>query len=541
MDATDKPPQWYFQKESELISDQVIVVEKRSDFRWEDPSSQVITAEEFISGKPPRVRRSRKVINLCRNYDYLSIGYYCSLIAEARDERVTPTVETIVELEQRSSPLPVLTELSRSIGKLDHLPRSVNSLTLHVYFGQIEDPELAELARRTFESFRCPLIEISLEHPEASTGWEVTSVKPLDLRDVDSSRDEVFVAALEAYTRRIWRPAAARSTPRMDLAILHDPADPLPPSNLQTLAHIVEVGKEMKVAVELVEKRDLSRLTQFDALFIRETTAVAHHTFKFAKKAFDAGMPVIDDPQSILRCTNKAFLAELLRGNGVATPSTRLLTKRTISRFEHSLTYPVVLKVPDGAFSKNVKKADDWKQFQDLAQLMLRESAIILVQEFMYTEFDWRVGVLNGEPLFAARYFMCDAHWQILQHTPDGRHLEGRAEAVSLNNTPSAVIKAAVDSSKLIGAGLYGVDLKETPSGVFVIEVNDNPNIDVGVEDSKTGDALYRKILGHLLARHEAGVAAAEPYVLRSAPKFVRKAKRHGSVGAGKIVPTILQ
>jgi glutathione synthase/RimK-type ligase-like ATP-grasp enzyme len=524
-----------------LLSDQVIIVEKRSDFRWEDPSSQVITAEAFISEAPLRTRRSRKVINLCRNYEYLSIGYYCSLIAEARDERVTPSVETIVALQQRTSPLPVLAELSRSIGKLDHLPRSLNSLTLHVYFGQIEDPEFTELARRTFESFRCPLIEISLEHPDASTGWEVTSVKPLDLRDVDSSRDDVFVAALEAYTRRTWRPAAVRNTPRMDLAILHDPADPLPPSSLRTLAHIVEVGKEMKIAVELIEKRDLSRLTQFDALFIRETTAVAHHTFKFAKKAFDAGMPVIDDPQSILRCTNKAFLAELLRDNGIATPATRLLTKRTLSKFEHSLAYPVVLKVPDGAFSKNVKKADDWQQFQALAQVMLKESAILLVQEFMYTAFDWRVGVLDGKPLFAARYFMCDAHWQILQHTPDGRHLEGRAEAVSLDDTPGGVIKAAVDSSRLIGAGLYGVDLKETASGVFVIEVNDNPNIDLGVEDSKVGDRLYHTILGHLLASHEAGIGIDGPGALPAAPKFARKSRRHASAALPKPGPTILQ
>ncbi len=524
-----------------MLSDPLIIVEKRADFRWDDSAFQVVTAEEFLSDKFAVAPRSRKVINLCRNYDYLSIGYYCSLIAEARCERITPTVETIVELQQRSSPLPVLAELSRSIGPLDHLPRSLSSLTLHVYFGQIEDPGLAELARRTFESFRCPLVELCLEHPEASTGWEVTSVTALDLRDVDPSRDGVFVKALEAYTRRTWRAAAARSAPRMDLAILHDPNDPLPPSSLKTLAHMVEVGQEMNIAVELIERRDFSRLTQFDALFIRETTAVAHPTFKFAKKALDAGMPVIDDPQSILRCTNKAFLAELLRENGVATPTTRLLTRRTLARFESLLSYPVVLKVPDGAFSRNVKKADDWKQFQLLATRMLKESAIILVQEFMYTAFDWRVGVLNGEPLYAARYFMCDAHWQILQHTADGRHVEGRAEAAPLAKVPAAVVKAAVDSSNLIGTGLYGVDLKETPAGVFVIEVNDNPNLDVGVEDATVGDALYRKVFGHLLARCEPAAGIRLPAVTDLPRQARRKTKREAVESLAKSFPTTLQ
>jgi glutathione synthase/RimK-type ligase-like ATP-grasp enzyme len=495
----------------------VIIVEKRGDFRWDDPSSRVMTAEEFISGQLHAGHAPRKVINLCRSYEYLGIGYYCSLIAEARDERVTPSVATIVGLQQKSSLLPALADLSRAVGRLEHLPRSVSSLTLQVYFGQIEDPELAELARRTFECFRCPLLEISLEHPEASSGWEVTAVRPLDLRDVDSSRDRVFVDALAAYTRRLRRPAPLRSAPRMELAILHDPHDPLPPSNLATLRHMTGIAHDMNIGVELIGKRDYARLTQFDALLIRETTAVAHHTFRFAGKALDTGMPVIDDPQSILRCTNKVFLAELLRENDVATPRTRLLTRRTLAAFERSLDYPVVLKVPDGAFSRSVKKADDWKQFQALAQAMLKESAIILVQEFMYTDFDWRIAVLDGEPLFAARYFMCDAHWQILKHTADGRHVEGRAEAMALADAPADVLAAAVASARLIGDGLYGVDLKKSAAGVFVIEVNDNPNIDLGVEDAKAGDALYHRLFGHLLARHVSSLDARR--VADAAPK----------------------
>jgi glutathione synthase/RimK-type ligase-like ATP-grasp enzyme len=290
----------------------------------------------------------------------------------------------------------------------------------------------------------------------------------------------------------------------MDLAILHDPNDPLPPSNLATLARVVEVGESMDISVELIRKKDFSRLTQFDALFIRETTAVAHHTFKFAKKAAAEGMPVIDDPGSILRCTNKAFLAELLRENGIGTPRTRLVSRRTVARFEDTLDYPVVLKVPDGSFSRDVKKASNFKQFQSIAQSMFKESEIVLVQDFMYTEFDWRVGVLDGEPLFVARYFMVRDHWQIIKHAGDGQHAEGRTEAVRLVDTPPAVLQAAVAAARLIGDGFYGVDLKQNATGVFVIEINDNPNLDLGAEDKVTGDEIYRKLLGHLLAKFEA-------------------------------------
>ena len=139
-----------------------------------------------------------------------------------------------------------------------------------------------------------------------------------------------------------------------------------------------------------------------DALFIRETTAIAHHTFRFARKAASEGMPVVDDPGSILRCTNKAFLSELLAGNGIATPRTLFLTRRTLSGFETQLTYPAVLKVPDGAFSLSVKKAENWQQFQEIAATMLKQSGLILVQDYVYTPFDWRIGILAGEVIFAA-------------------------------------------------------------------------------------------------------------------------------------------
>jgi len=285
--------------------------------------------------------------------------------------------------------------------------------------------------------------------------------------------------------------------------VLHDPADPLPPSSLKTLKKLVDVGQDMGIAVELIEKKDFSRLTQFDALFIRETTAVTHHTFQFAKKAVAEGMPVIDDPVSILRCTNKAFLAEILRENAIATPMTHMASRRTLGDMRNRLTYPLVVKVPDGAFSRSVKKADNFEHLQDIAKDMLKESEIILLQEFMYTDFDWRIGVLAGQAVFAAKYFMCDGHWQILQHADNGQYTEGRVQAVPLGEVPPEVLQAAVSSTRLVGNSFYGVDLKSTASGVYVIEINDNPNLDVGVEDAALGDALYVTLLSHFLKQVE--------------------------------------
>lgn len=481
----------------------MVVVEKLSDFRWHEPGLKVVCAEQFVAEKPQGRAGLRKVTNLCRAYGYLSMGYYCSLLAEARGDRVTPSVETILSLHKGKRPATSLAALNRLIGPLKDVPRSVSTLTLNVFFGMMDEPSLASLARKSFELFRCPLLEIALERNERSFDWQVSGIRPLDLREVDPARDGLFVRALHQYTRRSWRPVLASPMPRMDLAVLHDPHDPLPPSSLKTLQRLLDVGEDMGVAVELVERKDFSRLTQFDALFIRETTAVNHHTFQFAKKAAAEGMPVIDDPVSILRCTNKAYLAELLREHNILTPKTHLVSRRTLMEFQHALRFPLVMKVPDGAFSRSVKKAENFEHMLDIARPMLKESEIILIQDFVYTDFDWRVGVLAGNAVFAAKYFMCDGHWQILQHTANGKYTEGRVQAVPLHDVPDAVLQAAVASARLIGDGFYGVDLKSSPDGVFVIEINDNPNLDVGAEDAVLGDGLYQILIEHFMKQFE--------------------------------------
>ena len=50
-------------------------------------------------------------------------------------------------------------------------------------------------------------------------------------------------------------------------------------------------------------------------------------------------------------------------------------------------------------------------------------------------------------------------------------------------------------AARLIGDGLYGVDLKDTGNGVVVIEINDNPSMDYDVEGQVLKDELWRKIL----------------------------------------------
>jgi glutathione synthase/RimK-type ligase-like ATP-grasp enzyme len=96
---------------------------------------------------------------------------------------------------------------------------------------------------------------------------------------------------------------------------------------------------------------------------------------------------------------------------------------------------------------------------------------------------------------------MARKHWQIVRHTETGRPVEGAFKTVAVAAAPREIVDAGVRAARLIGRGLYGVDIKSNERGVFVIEVNDNPNLVHDVEDAAEGDAVWRRLTGWFLQR----------------------------------------
>ncbi len=364
-------------------------------------------------------------------------------------------------------------------------------------FGQCEHAELEDLARQIYEMFPCPLLRVEFKL-QAET-WRITRIRPYWLNALEEPLYPQFVAAIESHLSKRWRSRRARRDALYDLAILVNPDERIPPSDKRALRNFVRVGKTLGVNCEFIEKKDYARLAEYDALFIRETTGIDHYTYRFARKAESEGQTT-----PILKCTNKVYLAELLRANRVPTPKTVILQEDGVDRLEREIPYPIVLKIPDGSFSRGVYKVSDRAELDDVCARLFKDSDLILAQEFLYTEFDWRIGILGGSPIFACRYYMSKKHWQILKYKTGGRVSEGAWDTLAVADAPAAVVRAAVKAARLIGDGLYGVDVKQVGRRARVIEVNDNPNLDSDVEDGVLGDDLYRIILMDFIRRIEA-------------------------------------
>ncbi|MBK5958657.1 RimK family alpha-L-glutamate ligase [Rhodoplanes elegans] len=492
----------------------VILVDQPRDFPNADTPHKVITTSEYLA-RPRLFAAARpKLINLSRSYAYQSKGYYASLLAEARGHRVVPTVETMLELREAKlyeHALPELEDsLNRCARKAEFQPEG--ELKLFVCFGLVRgngapegivrDARFEAFGRLLFDWFRCPALEVTVD-----TGAVWLSIDRIRMRNATrlaNGEAAFFRDALHQHTRRDWRSPKARTTAKFDLAVLYDPNEKMPPSSAASIRHFARIAERHSVDVEPIGRRQLAELAEYDGLFIRETTSIDNHTYRFARRAVQEGMPVIDDPISMIRCTNKVFLMELLGQNRVAMPPTRIVSEPAdLERAIDELGLPLVVKIPDGSFSRGVHKVTTAQEFKRVADELLEETDLLLAQKFMPTEFDWRVGVLAGEPLFVCQYRMARGHWQIVKYKSDGTSREGGFKTFDLDQAPPAVIETAVRAARPIGDGFYGVDLKETPDGVVVMEVNDNPNLEHGIEDAVGKDEIWVRLLKWFMARME--------------------------------------
>lgn len=476
----------------------LLVVDSPKRWPLKIPGMELVSSYQYLSDPEYAQGTGRKVFNLCRSFRYQAAGYYVSLLAEARGHKPLPSVSVIQDLKLA----PVIRVASQDLDELiqENLKRiKSDEFDVSIYFGHNLAGGHDRLAQAVFNAFPAPLLRARFEKDGR---WRLTGVKVIGLGDVPESHRPFVIEQAERYLKRSPRKSKSAPPSRFDLAILRNAQEDIPPSNEGALKKFIQAGEAIGIRCELIEKDSYGRIAEFDGLFIRETTQVNHHTYRFARRATVEGMVVVDDPRSIVRCTNKVYLAETLNRHRLATPRTLILSSENAAEGIRSLGFPCVLKKPDSAFSIGVKRLDSDDGLEQRLEQLFEESDLLIAQEFVPTDYDWRIGVLGGKPLFACRYGMAPGHWQIVLR--DGDDVEyGDFSCVPIQKVPDEVLKLAVKSAALMGEGLYGVDLKVVGGKAVVIEVNDNPNIDAGIEDALLGDQLYLAVMDYFLRRFE--------------------------------------
>jgi glutathione synthase/RimK-type ligase-like ATP-grasp enzyme len=480
-----------------------IVVDNPKGWPFDAAGAEVVSARRYLTD--PRfidIKRAR-VFNLCRSYGYQTLGYYVSLLAAARGHKPLPSVTTVQELRQSGLARIVAEDINQKLQKL-LAPLESDHFDLSIYFGRNTAKRYDQLSQTLFNLFPAPLLRAEFVR---SDQWQIQTLRVIAADDIPDSHRKFVI---EQAQRFFARPRViGRERARYKLAILVDPDAVDAPSDERAIRRFIRAAAKAGIAASVIGKQDFGRVAEFDGLFLRETTAVNHHTYRFAVRAAAEGLVVIDDPDSIVKCTNKVYQAELFALNEISCPRTLIVHRDNAAEVGQRLGFPCVLKKPDSSFSAGVVKVEDADELTTALAGLFKQSELVVAQSFLPSQFDWRIGILAGKPLFAARYFMARGHWQIQKvHGKEGQGRSyGKVEAMALEAVPEPAVALATRAANLIGQGFYGVDLKEVDGEFFVMEINDNPNVEAGYEDTILKDALYAAIIDYFLERFENRVA----------------------------------
>ena len=276
------------------------------------------------------------------------------------------------------------------------------------------------------------------------------------------------------------------------------------PKEAKALQNFKTTAETMGHKFNFMFRENLLEIPKHDAVFIRATTDPLFTAYVVSKTAWELGLKVVDDPKSIRICGNKIHLYELFKKYGVPHIPTVFLNKnelhhKRILDIFRNFGRPVVVKAPYTSFSKYVEKVACETSFRDVAKRFFRKSDVLVVQKFMPSAFDWRVGVLNGEVLYVCKYMVPKGRWK---HGAKRRgkpsFIWGRTISLKRENAPVKLKETALKACEVVGSGLYGVDIKEINGDYIVVEVNDNPSIYAGHEDLRDKD-VYSKIVAYLV------------------------------------------
>ncbi len=488
----------HFQEKKNTVYKTLIVIDNK-EYHLDENFADMIDFDTYLTDYPKQNEPKTRIINLCDTRHYLSKGYYCSLLAEARCHKILPSVKTINGLKHLNDDDEAMVPYKSYLMGLN-LPEQ--ALQVMVYFGHCDNQHFQPLATRLFNDYQAPLLKLVLT--PANGNWQL-QVEHISISALNDEQRTQLVDYLTEFTHKVWRVQGRRKRYRWEMAILVNPEEKVPPSNKEAITKFVKAAAKNGIHAEALSIEEMQNIAYYDALFIRETTAIDHHTYRLACKAENNSLVVIDDPVSILRCCNKVFLHDAFSYQKVPSLKTIVVNgcnDDILDQLEEKFGYPLVLKMPEGSFSRGVYKVSNRQELKDKLCDLFNDSALVLAQEFLYTDFDWRIGILNNRAIYACRYKMARNHWQIYNHGSK-RYFSGGFETLPTFEAPKSVLDAALKAAKIVGDSLYGVDVKECDNIAYVLEVNDNPSIEHKVEDAYLRDELYMQIMSEFQRRLE--------------------------------------
>ncbi|MEQ9007049.1 MAG: RimK-like ATPgrasp N-terminal domain-containing protein, partial [Ekhidna sp.] len=251
----------------------LIVTENPEKWTLNVEGVQIVSPSDYINDEEYAKQKNVKVINLCKSYQYQSEGYYISLLAEARGHKSLPVTSTLMDFKLPNLAREDAQDFDKLIQDVLDVATKEDKIEFNIYLGTNNNQALSRISQLMFNLFQMPIQKASFIKKDK---WQLQSLKPLNLKDLSDAEREELMESLKLFLtgKKIVRKNYKRK--KYDLAILVNQDDPNPPSDSKALQKFVKAADKVGFSTEFITKADYGKLTQFDALFIRETTNVNH-------------------------------------------------------------------------------------------------------------------------------------------------------------------------------------------------------------------------------------------------------------------------
>jgi hypothetical protein len=193
---------------------------------------------------------------------YQSRGYYVSLLAEARGQKVIPSAKTILDLKSPSIVKVLSRDLDEVIQQSLGAQEQARVHLQHVLRRNV-NRKYDKLAHELYKVFQSPLLRARFVKGEK---WELRSVRPIPYNDIPEEHLPLREALRHGVLRQeALRWGAGRPQP-YDLAILVNPDDKAAPSEPAGHREIPAGRGGHGFRVEIIGPGDIDRIGEYDAL-----------------------------------------------------------------------------------------------------------------------------------------------------------------------------------------------------------------------------------------------------------------------------------
>jgi len=206
-----------------------------------------------------------------------------------------------------------------------------------------------------------------------------------------------------------------------------------------------------------------------DCVVSRVSAKVSYFGLAVIRQFEKMGVVVLNDFKSVDISRDKLHTLQTLAAHGIPIPKTIVANFPLKIDIEQELKYPMIIKKTSGSQGKGVLKVDSRENMADLEDLLDKNSQLIL-QEFIQhtTGRDIRVFVIGGVVVgsmmrTATKGFKSNVHQG------------GKVKAVKLD---AQIRWLVLETVKLIGLDIAGVDLLIDKDNYKVCEVNSSPGFE---------------------------------------------------------------